>query len=118
MEILPQALRRSLIWDQGPEMRDWKQVHDADIEVFFCDPHSPWQRATNENTNGLLRQYSPKASTSPPSPTPTWTPSPTNSTSARASASASPPRAEQLSEPAVAMTARIRRSACETRPRT
>jgi IS30 family transposase len=58
---LPEALRRSLAWDQGPEMRDWKQVRvDAGIEVYFCDPHAPWQRGTNENTNGLLRQYFPK----------------------------------------------------------
>jgi transposase, IS30 family len=61
VQTLPDALRRSLTWDQGPEMRDWKQVHvDAGIEVFFCDPHSPWQRGSNENTNGLLRQYFPK----------------------------------------------------------
>jgi transposase, IS30 family len=61
VQTLPQALRRSLTWDQGPEMRDWKEVHvDAGIELFFCDPHSPWQRGTNENTNGLLRQYFPK----------------------------------------------------------
>jgi len=61
VQTLPEALRRSLTWDQGPEMRDWKQVHvDASIEVFFCDPHAPWQRGTNENTNGLLRQYFPK----------------------------------------------------------
>jgi IS30 family transposase len=61
VQTLPDALRRSLTWDQGPEMRDWKQVHvDAGIEVFFCDPHAPWQRGSNENTNGLLRQYFPK----------------------------------------------------------
>ena len=61
VQTLPQALRRSLTWDQGPEMRDWKQIHlDAGINVFFCDPHAPWQRGTNENTNGLLRQYWPK----------------------------------------------------------
>jgi transposase, IS30 family len=61
VQTLPEALRRSLTWDQGPEMRDWKQVHvAAGIEVFFCDPHAPWQRGSNENTNGLLRQYFPK----------------------------------------------------------
>ncbi len=63
IKTLPDAVRRSLTWDQGPEMRDWKTVSvTADIEIFFCDPHAPWQRATNENTNGLLRQYFPKGS--------------------------------------------------------
>jgi transposase, IS30 family len=61
VQTLPEALRRSLTCDQDPEMRDWKQVHvDARIEVFLCDPHAPWQRGSNENTNGLLRQYWPK----------------------------------------------------------
>jgi IS30 family transposase len=61
IQTLPSALRGSLTWDQGVEMRDWKQVRMAtDMAVFFCDPHSPWQRGTNENTNGLLRQYFPK----------------------------------------------------------
>ncbi len=63
IKTLPEVLRASLTWDQGPEMVRWKQVAvDADIEIFFCDPHAPWQRATNENTNGLLRQYFPKSS--------------------------------------------------------
>ena len=61
IKTLPEQLRGSLTWDQGVEMRDWKQVQIAtDITIYFCDPHSPWQRATNENTNGLLRQYFPK----------------------------------------------------------
>jgi transposase, IS30 family len=61
IQTLPDALRRSLTWDQGPEMRDWKRVHvDTGIDVFFCDPHAPWQRGSNDNTNGLLRQYFPK----------------------------------------------------------
>jgi transposase, IS30 family len=63
IKTLPEVLRASLTWDQGPEMGLWKKVAvDADIDIFFCDPHAPWQRATNENTNGLLRQYFPKSS--------------------------------------------------------
>jgi IS30 family transposase len=61
IKTLPDVLRQSLTWDQGPEMRDWKTVSiDADIEIYFCDPHAPWQRGSNENTDGLLRQYFPK----------------------------------------------------------
>jgi transposase, IS30 family len=60
---LPAFLRRSLTWDQGLEMRRHKEITiAADLPVYFCDPQSPWQRGSNENTNGLLRQYFPKGS--------------------------------------------------------
>jgi IS30 family transposase len=60
MATVPQQVRLTLTWDQGAEMAQHAQLRiDTGLQVFFCDPHSPWRRGTNGNTNGLLRQYFP-----------------------------------------------------------
>jgi len=61
IDTLPAQLRRSLTWDQGHEMAEHRRFSvESGVDVYFCDPQSPWQQGSNENTNGLLRQYFPR----------------------------------------------------------
>ncbi len=91
IKTLPEALRRSLTWDQGPAMRDWKQLHvDANIDVYLATRTRPGNAAPTRRPTACCASTSPRAPTSPRSARPTSTESPTNSTTAPASASASP----------------------------
>jgi len=77
IQTLPASLRASLTWDQGPEMRDWKQVKVAsDIDIYFADPHSPWQLASTRTPMASCASTSPRAATSRYTPRPISTPSP------------------------------------------
>jgi IS30 family transposase len=85
IKTLPYSLRGSLTWDQGPEMNRWEQICiDADIDIYFCDPHSPWQRATTRTPTGCCGSTSPKEPTCSSTQLRTSTASPPSSTTAPA----------------------------------
>ena len=92
LSSIPAALRQSLAWDQGSEMALHTQISQAlGMPVFFCDKASPWQRPSNENTNGLLRQYFRRAPTCAGTASRSWSRWPPNSTPGRARPWAGPP---------------------------
>ena len=102
IQTLPETVRRSLTWDPGPEMRDWKHVAiAADIEIFFCDPHKPWQRGSNETPTACCASTSRRAAICPCTTKPSWTRSPPNSTTGpeNASATANPSRRSATCSP-------------------